>query len=111
VQVSRKGAFVFVAGALALGEQGVLVGAGDPAHQARQCLLNIEAGLSKAGARLEDLVRTRVYVRSVRYWPAVLQVFTEVLGKERPVNTVIEVQALVDPAALVAIEADAMVGH
>jgi enamine deaminase RidA (YjgF/YER057c/UK114 family) len=107
----RVGAHVFVAGTTATGPDGKLVGAGDGYAQARQALANIEAALAQAGARLADVVRTRIYVTDIAQWEAIGRAHGEVFGAVRPAATMIEVVRLIDPRMLVEIEADAVVAH
>lgn len=105
----RVGPFVHVAGTTATDEAGNLVAPGDAYGQAVQALRNVEAALRRAGARLEDVVRTRIYVTDVSRWEEVGRAHGEVFGTIRPASTLVEVSALVDPAMLVEIEAEAIV--
>ena len=105
----RIGAQVFVAGTTATDPDGHIVGAGDPGEQTRQVLKNIAAALEKAGARMEDVVRTRIYVTDIRQWEAIGRVHGEVFGAIRPVTAMVQVAALISPEMLVEIEADAIV--
>jgi enamine deaminase RidA (YjgF/YER057c/UK114 family) len=106
----RVGAQVFVAGTTATGPDGRLVGIGDPYAQAQQALANVAAALARAGARLEDVVRTRVYVTDIDQWEAIGRAHGEVFATIRPVTTMVEVSRLIDPVMLVEIEADAVIG-
>jgi enamine deaminase RidA (YjgF/YER057c/UK114 family) len=105
----RIGPHVWVAGTTATGPDGRIVAPGDAAGQARQVLENVRTALERAGARLEHVVRTRVYVRDVRDWEAVGRVHGEYFGAIRPASAMVEVSGLVDPAMLVEIEVDAYV--
>lgn len=105
----RVGPMVFVSGTTATGADGQIVGGDDAGAQTRQVLANIRRALERAGARLEDVVRTRVYVRDISQWEAVGRAHGEVFGAIRPASAMIEVSGLVDPAMLVEIEADAYV--
>lgn len=105
----RVGPMVFVSGTTATGPDGQLVGRGDAGLQTRQALANIRAALERAGARLDDVVRTRIYVRDITQWEAVGREHGAVFGAIRPATAMVEVSALVDPEMLVEIEADAWV--
>lgn len=105
----RVGAMVWVAGTTATGADGHIVGIGDPAAQTRQVLENIRAALERAGARLEHVVRSRMYVRNVADWETIGRVHGQYFGSIRPAATMVEVSGLVDPDMLVEIEVDAYV--
>ena len=102
---------VVVAGTTAIGPDGRLVGPGDAAAQARQCLENIRTALEAAGVPLSAVVRTRMYVTDIRDWKAVGLVHGEYFRQTRPASTLVEVSRLIDPAMLVEIEAEAWTGH
>jgi enamine deaminase RidA (YjgF/YER057c/UK114 family) len=105
----RIGPHVWVAGTTATGSDGRIVAPGDAAAQARQVLANVRTALERAGARLEHVVRTRIYVRNVGDWEAIGRVHGEYFGAIRPASTMVEVSGLVDPEMLVEIEVDAYV--
>jgi len=105
----RIGPHVWVAGTTATGADGRIVAPGDAAAQARQVLANVRTALERAGARLEHVVRTRIYVRNVGDWEAIGRVHGEYFGAIRPASTMVEVSGLVDPQMLVEIEVDAYV--
>jgi enamine deaminase RidA (YjgF/YER057c/UK114 family) len=105
----RVGPWVSVAGTTAAIDGGGAVGGNDIAAQAREALRRIAVALEQAGAGLQDVVRTRMFVTDISRWREVGQVHGEVFGDIRPVTSMLEVSALIDPALLVEIEADALV--
>jgi enamine deaminase RidA (YjgF/YER057c/UK114 family) len=106
----RVGDQVFVAGTVAWGDDGEIVGIGDMYTQAKQTLRNIERALAAAGATMADVVRTRMFMTDVSRWSEVAKAHGEVFGEIRPAATGIEIKALVQPEFLVEIEVDAVIG-
>ena len=105
----RVGPHVFVAGTTATDQDGNVVGQGDVYAQARQALRNIETALERIGARLDHVVRTRMYVRNIDQWEAVARAHGEVFANIRPATAMIEISRLIDADMLIEIEADAIV--
>jgi enamine deaminase RidA (YjgF/YER057c/UK114 family) len=105
----RVGRQVWVSGTTATDAAGRIVGQGDAYAQARQAIANIERALASAGARLADVVRTRIYVTDIGRWEDVARAHGEAFRDVRPACAMVEVARLIDPALLVEIEADAVI--
>jgi enamine deaminase RidA (YjgF/YER057c/UK114 family) len=106
----RVGDLVEVTGTTDAGPDGTSLHPGDAYAQARDILARIAAVLDQAGARLEDVVRTRMYVTDISRWEEVGRAHSEVFGSIRPATTMVEVARLIDPTLLVEVEATAIAG-
>lgn len=106
----RVGDRIAVSGTAPVAEDGSIAHPGDPYRQARLCLAIIARALADAGAGLEHVVRTRMFVADGCDWEEVTRAHGEVLGQVRPATTLVKVAGFVDDRILVEIEADAIVG-
>ncbi len=106
----RVGAHVFVAGTTATDETGAVVSAGDARAQAAYALAKIRKALEAAGAGMADVVRTRMFVTDITQWQRIGEAHAECFRDVRPASTMVEVRGLFDPAMLVEIEVDAIIG-
>jgi len=107
----RIGPHVWVAGTTATDADGRVVGVGDPGAQAGQAFANVARALEEAGARIDQVVRTRMYVTRIADAEAVGAAHAALFRDVRPASTLVEVSALVAPEMLVEVEAEAYVGE
>lgn len=105
----RVGPWIVVAGTGAADEEGRVVSPGDAYGQTVYALRKIQASLAKAGGRMKDVVRTRMFVTRIEDWEAVGRAHAEFFHDIRPVTTLLQVSRLIDPEMLVEVEADAIV--
>jgi enamine deaminase RidA (YjgF/YER057c/UK114 family) len=103
----RVGDAIFVTGTVGVEADGSL--APTLEAQARRALTIIRAAIEALGGSMSDVVRTRIYVTDILRWEEVGRAHGEVFGEVRPALTLVEVARLIDAAALVEIEADAVV--
>jgi enamine deaminase RidA (YjgF/YER057c/UK114 family) len=105
----RVGPHVYLAGTTATDEAGGIIGPGDAYAQTSHILRKVQVALRVAGARLEDVVRTRMYVTDISRWEEFGRAHGEFFRHVRPAATMVEVKALIDPAMLIEIEVEAYV--
>ena len=105
----RVGPFISVSGSAPVGPDGELVGEGDAYAQATRCIEVIRDALEQAGAGLEHVVRTRMFVTDIEQWPEIGKAHQEAFGEVMPATSMVEVSRLIDPRMFVEIEADAIV--
>lgn len=101
---------IWVSGTTATNDAGEIVAIGDPYGQAKRAMENVAAAVEAAGGRVEDVVRTRLYVVDIDDWEQVGRAHAEVFGDVRPATSMVEVSRLIDPDLLVEVEAEAVVG-
>ncbi len=105
----KIGTHVAVSGTTGTGADGKLVGPQDPEAQTLQALKNLETALSRAGAQLKHVMRTRLFVTQIDQWEKIARAHGQFFGEIRPATTLVEVKRLIDPEMLVEIEADALI--
>ena len=106
----NAGEFVAVSGTTATDERGLVVGGGQMYVQARQALTNIRTALERMGLSMQDVFRTRMFVTDISRFAEVARAHHEFFAQAPPASTMVEVKALVHPAMLIEIEADAYRG-
>jgi enamine deaminase RidA (YjgF/YER057c/UK114 family) len=105
----RVGNIVVVGGTAPIKAEGGTAAIGDAIGQTRRCLEIVAKAFADAGARLEDVTRTRIILTDIALWKDAARAHAEVFGTIRPVTTLMQVTAFVDPDWLVEIEAEAII--
>jgi enamine deaminase RidA (YjgF/YER057c/UK114 family) len=106
----KVGNFVFVGGTTSTNPEGVVEGEGDAYLQTKIILQKIEQALSKAGAKLSEVYRVRLYVTDIKLAQETMRAYSEFFKEIKPVTILVEISALARPAHLVEIEAEAIIG-
>lgn len=106
----RAGNLIYLSGTTSLDESGGVHAPGDAEAQARRCLKLIERALVKLGADRTSIVRTRMFVTDISRWTEYGRAHGDFFANCPPTTSMIEVKSLIDPAMLIEIEAEAVVG-
>jgi isochorismate pyruvate lyase len=104
----RAGDHIYVSGTAPVAEGGGVHAPGDAYEQARRCFEIVERALRSLGADLRHVVRTRMFVTEIARWAEFGRAHRERFGAHPPATTMVEVRALIDPAMLIEVEADAV---
>ena len=107
-QIVKKGNMVFIAGQTAVDKDGNLVGAGDPAAQARQVYTNLEAAIRSVGGKPSDILKTTTYLTSLDYLVPTRPARQAFYGDHLPTSTMLIISGLADPAYVIEVEAIAI---
>ncbi len=105
----RVGNVIEVAGTTALDEKGNVVGLNDPYQQTKFIFAKIEKALNLAGATLNDVVRTRLFITDISRWEEIGKAHGEYFRDVKPVSTMVEVRSLISPELLIEIEVTAII--
>ena len=105
----RVGPMVVVGGTAPLDDDGNTVGVGDIAAQTRRCFEIVQIALERAGASLDDVVRTRLIMTELDEYRAAAAVRKEFVGHVKPVDTIMKIDSFVNPEWLIEVEVDAVI--
>ena len=105
----KVGNTIEVTGTVASGENGIVVGKGDPYIQTKYIYQKIEKVLQQAGATMKDVVRVRMFVTDISQWQEYGKAHSEFFKDIKPCNTMVEVSALIEPDYMIEIEASAII--
>lgn len=105
----RSGNLIEISGTIAIDGDGNDLGEGDPYRQTMEIIRIAQRVLEQAGSRLEDVIRTRIYVTDISMWEEIGRAHGECFGSIRPATSMVQVSALIRPVSLVEIEFTAMV--
>ena len=102
------GSTLVLSGAVSVGPDGEVIGAGDFDAQAQQVIRNIETILTAAGSRLDNIVKVTIYLTDAAYWPNIIELRGRCFNPPYPASTMIVVSGLALPELMVEIEAIAV---
>jgi enamine deaminase RidA (YjgF/YER057c/UK114 family) len=105
----KVGNTIEVTGTVASGENGIVVGKGDPYIQTKYIYQKIEKVLQQAGATMKDVVRVRMFVTDISQWQEYGKAHSEFFKDIKPCNTMVEVSALIETDYMIEIEATAII--
>jgi isochorismate pyruvate lyase len=106
----RAGDRIFVTGTAPVDDDGGVFAPGDAEAQTARCIAIIGAALAELGAELCHVVRTRMFVTDISRWREIGRAHRAAFADHPPATTMVEIKSLIDPAMLIEIEADAVVG-
>lgn len=105
----KRGSAIAVTGTTSLDDGGAIHAPGDAYGQALRCFQLITRALEALGADTSCVIRTRMFVTDISRWQEYGKAHAEVFGEHPPATSMLEVKALIDPAMLIEVEADAIV--
>ncbi len=108
-RVVKVGNQIFVTGTTAIDDNGNIIGIGDVYKQTKFIISKIEKYLNEAGAKLNDIVRTRMFVVNIEDWKEIGKAHNQFFKNIKPATTMVEVNNLIDSNLLIEIEADAII--
>lgn len=105
----RIGNIIEISGTTAVVDNKV-AGVNDPYIQTKTILEKIKKVLEEAGASLDDVIRTRMFVTDISKWQQYAKAHQEYFGKIKPATSMIEIKSLIDPDMMIEIEVSAVIG-
>ncbi len=107
--IEAKGRLVFISGMTARQADGTMAGVGDIEAQTRQVCENLKAAVEAAGGTMDDICRVDVFIRNMEHFPQIHKVRREYFAAPAPASTMVEVNKMTSPEALIEINAIAVV--
>lgn len=100
---------IFVSGTAPIAKNGDTKAKGDPYEQTKRCIEIIQESIEKAGGKLDDVVRTRIYLTDIKNWGESARAHKEFFQNIKPASTYVEVSGFINPDWLVEVEAECFV--